>query len=143
DGWLAATLLDEGKADREAAAAYAYYVETFPQPLERALQARSRLVDYARASGDSAQLTYWLQALVDADSGAGAQRSDRSRSLAAEASRDLGRMAARSAAQMRLTLPIESSLPRKKQAMEEAIRWLDRSAAYGFAETTTAATFEL
>lgn len=142
-GWLAAKLLDEGNAAREAAAAYTYYVETFPQPLERGLEARSRLVDYARASGDSAQLTYWLQALVDADSGAGAQRSERSRSLAAEASLDLGRMAARKAAQLRLTLPIERSLPTKKQAMEEAIRWLDRTAGYGFAETTTAATFEL
>jgi tetratricopeptide (TPR) repeat protein len=142
-GWLAATLLDEGNSDREAAAAYVFYVETFPQPLERSLEARSRLVDYARKSGDSSQLTYWLQALVDADSSAGAQRSDRSRSLAAEASLDLGRMAARNAAQLRLSLPIESSLPRKKQAMEEAIRWLDRSASYGFAETTTAATFEL
>ncbi|MES0872407.1 tetratricopeptide repeat protein [Sinimarinibacterium thermocellulolyticum] len=142
-GWLAATLLDEGKADREAAAAYAYYVEIFAQPLERTIEARSRLVHYARASGDRDQLAYWLESLVDADTNAGAQRSNRSRSLAAEASLELGRMAARKATQIRLTLPIESSLPRKKQAMEDAIRWLDRAAGYGFAETTTAATFEL
>lgn len=141
--WLAATLFDEGKAADDAAGAYARYVEAYPRPLERALEARSRLVDYARASGNATQLSFWLQALVDADSAAGAERSNRSRSLAAEASLELGRMAARDVARLRLSLPIENSLPRKQQAMQEAIRWLDRAAGYGFAETTTAATFEL
>ena len=141
--WLAATLFDEGEAADDAAGAYARYVETYPRPLERALEARSRLVDYARASGNATQLNFWLQALVDADSAAGTERSNRSRSLAAEASLELGRMAARDVARLRLSLPIENSLPRKQQAMQEAIRWLDRAAGYGFAETTTAATFEL
>lgn len=142
-GWLAATLYDEGKADAQAAAAYEQYVKNFPRPLDRALDARARLVDYARARNDRAQLVHWQRELVTADDSAGSERSPRSRTLAAEASLDLGRMAARDAAALRLSLPIERSLPAKKQAMEEAIRWLGKAAGYGFAETTTAATFEL
>jgi cellulose synthase operon protein C len=142
-GWLTATLYDEGKADAQAAAAYEQYVNTFPRPLDRALDARARLVDYARARNDRGQLAFWQRELVAADETAGSERSARSRTLAAEASLDLGRMAARDAAALRLTLPIERSLPARKQAMEEAIRWLGKAAGYGFAETTTAATFEL
>jgi cellulose synthase operon protein C len=141
--WLAATLFDEGKADADAAAAYETYVKSFPRPLDRALDARARLVDYARARGEATQLAFWQRELVAADDSAGSERSPRSRALAAEASLDLGRAAARAAATLRLTLPIERSLPAKQQAMEEAIRWLGKAAGYGFVETTTAATFEL
>lgn len=140
--WLSATLFDTAQSAEEAEAAYDFYVQRFPRPLDRALDARSRLVDYARPRGGEL-LERRLQELVSADETAGAERSDRSRALAAQASLDLGRIAAAQAKSLTLTLPIEKSLPRKKQAMEKAIRWLDRAAAYGFAETTTVATFEL
>lgn len=141
--WLSATLFDEAKASGDAEAAYEFYVQRFPRPLERALDARSRLVDYARDSGNGERLGHWLRELVSADETAGAERSPRSRALAATSSLDLGRIAAADARAIRLSLPIERNLPRKKQAMEEAIRWLGKAAAYGFAETTTAATHEL
>lgn len=141
--WLSATLFDEGRSVGEASSAYEFYVKSFPRPLDRALDARSKLVEYARQSGNATQLSFWQRELVTADETAGPERSARSRSLAAEASLDLGRMAAATAATMRLTLPIEASLPRKQQAMEEALRWLGKAAEYGFVETTTAATYEL
>lgn len=141
--WLAATLYEESGDLATTATAYTFYVENFPRPLARALDARSKLVAYARSSGDSAQLRRWLQELVRADETAGEERSGRSQSLAAESSLDLGRMAAAEARGVPLTLPIEASLPRKNKAMEQAIEWLGKAAGYGFAETTTAATFEL
>ncbi|MEQ1437936.1 tetratricopeptide repeat protein [Fontimonas sp. SYSU GA230001] len=141
--WLSATLFDEGKSTAEAEAAYETYVRNFPRPLDRALDARARLVEYARASGNTPRLSQWLRELVTADETAGGERSPRSKALAAQSSLDLGRMAADDTRAQRLTLPIERSLPRKKQAMEEAIRWLGKAAGYGFAETTTAATYEL
>ncbi|HEX4896692.1 MAG TPA: tetratricopeptide repeat protein [Solimonas sp.] len=141
--WLAATLYDQGQAVPQAASAYEYYVKTFPRPLARALDARSRLVEYARAGNDTAKLSYWLRDLVSADDTAGAERSDRSKSLAAQASLDLGRMAVTDARALRLSAPVEKSLPRKRQAMDGALQWLNRAAAYGYAEITTAATYEV
>jgi TolA-binding protein len=141
--WLSATLFDEAKADAEAARAYEFYVRTFPRPLPRALDARDRLVAYARLSGDRDRLTFWLRELVAADETAGNERSDRSRALAAQAALDLGRLSASDTVALRLTQPVDKSLPRKKQAMEATIQWLDRAAAYGFADITTAATYEL
>lgn len=142
-GWLSATLYEEAGAKVETAQAYEYYVTNFPRPLDRAIDARAKLVEYARSTGDRTQLTRWMQELVRADETAGAERSPRSKTLAAQSSLDLGRMAAADARAIALTLPIESSLPRKKQAMEQAINWLGKAAGYGFAETTTAATYEL
>lgn len=141
--WLSATLFDESKATAEAARAYEFYVKTFPRPLARTLDARNRLVEYARAGGDSARLNYWLRDLVTADETAGAERSDRSRALAAQSSLELGRIEAAQARTLRLTLPVEKSLPGKRQAVERSISWLNKAAAYGFADITTAATFEV
>ena len=44
---------------------------------------------------------------------------------------------------MPLTLPIERSLPAKRDAIRSAIGWLDQAAGHGFASVTTAATYEL
>lgn len=141
--WLSATLYKEAGNRVGAEQAFEYYATTFPRPLDRALEARSELVEYARARGDRAQLERWLNELVRSDETAGSARSDRSRELAAKSSLELGQMAAATARSIPLSLPVEQSLPRKKQAMETAIGWLNKSAAYGYAETTTASTFEV
>ncbi len=141
--WLSATLFDEAKAGPDAARAYEFYVRTFPRPLARATDARDRLVQFARSAGDRTRLAYWLREQVSADDTAGAERSERSRSLAAQASLELGRLAAADVRALRLTLPVEKSLPAKQKAMEEATRWLGKAATYNFAEITTASTFEL
>ena len=141
--WLSATLFDEAKAAPEAARAYELYVRAYPRPLERAVEARARLVEFARASGDRNRLSLWLRETVSADDGAGNQRSERSKALAAKASLELGQMAATDVRAVRLTLPVERSLPAKQKAMEGAIQWLGKAAGYDYAEITTAATFEL
>lgn len=141
--WLSATLYEQANAADNAATAFEYYVTQFPRPLPRAIEARVRLVDHARVTGDRDGLAKWLRELVSADDTAGQERTPQSRSLAAQSSLELGRMAADDARAIPLTLPIERNLPRKKQAMEDAIRWLGKASSFGFAETTTAATDEL
>ncbi|HUP93026.1 MAG TPA: tetratricopeptide repeat protein [Solimonas sp.] len=141
--WLAATLFDEAKDNVEAARSYEYYVTSFPRPLDRAMDARERLVAYARLRSDLPQLTRWLRDIVAAHDSAGAEASDRTRGMAAKASLEIGRMSASEFRSQRLTLPIERSLPAKKRAMEAAIQSLTKAGSYGFADVTTAATYEL
>lgn len=141
--WLSATLFNDAKSVGEAEAAFIYYVENFPRPLDRTIDARSRLVEFARKRGDMPALKRWLSELVSADASAGSERTPASQALAAKSSLELGRMAAADASRLRLTLPIEKSLPARKAAMQEAIRWLGSAASFGFTETTTAATYEL
>lgn len=142
-GWFAATLFDQGKDSAGAARAYEFYIGSFPRPLARAMDARQRLADMARDRGDAAGRTRWLREIMIADDTAGAERSDRSKIMAATAAIELARNAAAEVKQIALSAPLEKSLPRKKQAMELATQALSRAANYGYAEITTAATYEL
>jgi tetratricopeptide (TPR) repeat protein len=141
--WLTATLYDEAKLPAQAGPAYQYYVGAFPRPIDRAMQARSRLVDISRDSRNTEQQLYWLREIVNADAAAGGDRSDLTKALAAKSSLELGRITAAQAKTLRITLPIESSLPAKQKAVEAAIQAFNRAAGYGFADVTTAATYEL
>jgi TolA-binding protein len=140
--WLATGLLEQAK-DPQTAAAYEAYVQQYPQPFERALEARQKLADFAGARGDAAKRLYWLREVIAADAAAGAARSPRSRQLAAQATLELARLDADQAARIPLKLPLKQSLPPKKAAIERAIAALSKAADYGVAEVTTAATFEL
>ena len=140
--WLAATLLDRAQ-DPRAAAEYEAYVKAHPQPLERAVEARQKLADYAEARKDAAKRQHWLRELVTADKNGGAARTPRTKLLAAQAVLEFGRGDAAKAAKVPLKLPLKQSLPLKKKAMEQAIATLSDASAYSIAEVSTAATFEL
>jgi len=141
--WLSATLFDEAKLPAQAGPAYQTYVTSYPRPIDRAMTARSRLVDYARDGRNVEQQLFWLRDIVNADASAGAERSDATRALAAKSSLEVGRITAAQAKTLRITLPIEASLPAKQKAVEAAIQAFNRAAGYGFADVTTAASYEL
>ncbi|MGQ0697312.1 MAG: tetratricopeptide repeat protein [Panacagrimonas sp.] len=141
--WQAAKLFDSAKLPAESIRAYQSYVTTFPRPLERSMEARSRLMEISKARGDTPAQVYWLKEIVRADQSAGAERTDATKTLAATSSLELGRMSAAEAKRVRLTFPLDKTLASKKTAMEAAIAALNQAAGYGFAETTTAATFEV
>ncbi|MGQ0619108.1 MAG: tetratricopeptide repeat protein [Panacagrimonas sp.] len=141
--WQAAKLYDKGGLAVDSVRSYQAFVTNFPRPIDRAMEARSRLVEIAKSRGDVPLQTYWLREIVKADETAGSARTDVTRTLAATSSLELGRIASIDAKRLRISLPIEKTLPLKKAAMESAIATLNQAAAYGLAETTTAATFEL
>ena len=141
--WLAATLFDQAKSPADAAKSYEAYVISYPRPLVRSMEARSRLADYARDSGDTVLLSRWLRDIIAADDSAGAERTEKMHVLAAKSAMELARFNIADAKQIRLTLPVEKSLPRKKAAMDIAIQSLAKAGSYGYSDITTAATFEL
>ena len=141
--WQAAKLYDGAKLGPDSFRAYQAYVTAFPRPLDRSMEARSRLMELSKARGDTPAQVFWLNEIVKADENAGSARTDATRTLAATSSLEIGRMNAADAKRLRLTAPLDKSLAAKKTAMETAISSLNRAANYGFAETTTAATFEI
>ena len=142
-GWQAAKLFDDANRPADALKAYEFYVGAFPSPVEPAIEARRRIADLYRAKPDPYRYLFWLRELVAADENAGRERSERTRFLAAQAALDVGRITAQDAARIRLSLPVERSLPQRKDAVEAAIQSLEKAAAYGYADITTAATYEL
>ena len=140
--WLAATTYDQAHQGQASAKAYELYLQGNAQPLDRAMEARRRLADLAKGS-DPAGYLHWLNEIVAADGAAGGGRDDASHLMAAQACLELARLDEAHARELSIELPINKSLPRRKAATETAIATLSAAAGYGYADITTAATYEL
>jgi outer membrane protein assembly factor BamD (BamD/ComL family) len=118
-------------------------VAQYPAPLDEAQQARQRLADYAAAGGDLTARDHWYREIVKADADAGSGRTARSHYLAAKAQLALAAGPRDEFRSIRLTLPLARTLAAKRRAMQRAMADYRLAAAYGVAEVTTAATYEM
>jgi tetratricopeptide (TPR) repeat protein len=118
-------------------------VARFPDPIVESIEARARLLDIARELGNEEERIARLEDIVRVDATAGAQRSDRTRFLAAKASLELAEPVRRKYEVVKLTQPLADSLKLKKALMEDVITAYTGAADYGIAEVTTAATYRL
>jgi tetratricopeptide (TPR) repeat protein len=138
----AADLYDKAGDSNKARAMLESFVKHFPQPLNPAMEARSRLSAMAAKAGDSGRRDFWLKDIVAADKAAGSGRTDRSRLLAAQATLTLAAPARETFNRVKLVAPLKKSLAEKRKAMEAALKAYEQAAGYQVAEVTTAATFE-
>ena len=142
--WSAAQLYDRASMAAAARRSYLVYLNGWPQPLDPAMQARQRLAELSAALDPGvASRRHWLEEIVRADESAGAARSDTSRHLAAQASLEIGKLDAIAARTIPLQMPLERSLASRRAATERSVAALERAAAFGFADITSAATYEL
>jgi cellulose synthase operon protein C len=141
--WQAAEL-HVAAGDRVAAArVYGEYVKRYPVPAGPALDARQTLADIARDAGDASSRQHWLEQIIVADRAAGAERSDRTKFLAATAALELARPLDAAARAIRLVVPLEKSFAAKRKALEAALDSYARTEEYGVAQVTTASAFAM
>ena len=138
----AAELYDKAGNAAKSRAMLESFVKHFPQPLNPAMEARSKLSEIAGKSGDIGGRDYWLKEIIAADRSAGAARTDRSRALAAKATLTLAAPAREEFVRIKLVAPLKKSLAEKRKAMEAALKAYTQAADYQVADVTTAATFE-
>ena len=96
-----------------------------------------------RARGDLPRYHEHLAALVAADAGAGAQRTDRTRYLAAQAGLVLAEPGYAAFNAVRLVEPLEQNLARKRELLDASLQEFERLISYEVGEVTTAATFHM
>lgn len=125
-----------GEGERVLAA----YISSYPAPLDDAQQTRLVLAGLYPAT--SKEHFTWLRSIVAADEAVGGG-SAKSQLMAADASYKLAMADVSFANSIRLSLPIEKSLPRRRAAMEKAISSLAKSSSFGFSDITTLANYEL
>ena len=118
-------------------------VARYPDPLSESIEARYRLLEIAEAQGNGAEVTARLNDIIDVDARAGAQRTDRTRFLAAKASIRLAEPVRKRFEVVKLTQPLAESMKLKRSLMEEVIEAYTGAAEYGVAEVTTESTFRL
>lgn len=140
--WQAAELYAADGQHAGEVRVYTALVSRFPVPAGEALEARLKLADLAAVDGDWPVRRRWLEDIVKADRDMGAERSDRSRFLAATSALELARPLRDAFNAVALTAPLDKSLKLKKSRMEQALQAYGQAADYGVAQVTTAATFE-
>ena len=141
--WKAAELYESSGSITSEHRVLQDIVVRYPNPLSESIEARYRLLDIAETSGNEAERVARLQDMVTIDATAGAQRSDRTRYLAATALIELAEPVRRRFEVMKLTQPLADSMKLKRSLMEDVIKVYTDAAGYGVAEVTTAATFRL
>lgn len=141
--WAAANhYLTAGEIDK-AMAVLGRYVAKYPQPFDLALEARAMLVELFAKKGRTQQQRQWQREIVRLDAGAGAQRSDRSKELAAIAALSFADDEALAFEKIALRAPLKKSVKAKKAAMESAFSAYNKAVAYGIESVVTAATYRV
>lgn len=141
--WNSAELYENAGDKSAARRVWKSFVAKFPDPLAESIEVRLRLANLAGDAGDARDRRDWLQNIIDTDAKAGAQRSERSKTLAARATLELAEPVRLAFVAVNLKAPLTDSLKLKKKRMEEALAAYDGAAAYGVAEVTTQATYRI
>jgi TolA-binding protein len=141
--WRSAELYSQTGQTAAAVTAYGKFVERYPHPVVEAVEARQKLLEIAVKTNNEAERQRWLQELVTADAGAGAERTDRTKYLAAKSQLELASPTRDAFRGAKLVIPLDKSLKTKKTRMEAALAAYGKAAEYGVAEVTTAANYEI
>ncbi|MDH4287796.1 MAG: tetratricopeptide repeat protein [Aquincola sp.] len=139
--WQAAELHGKGGNRVASAKAYERYLKQYPDPLERAVETRHRLVVIAKADGNAKREFDLQREIFIADQRGGSARTDRTRYLGAMAALALAEPAVDAYKKVALVEPLQRSLKNKKAKLEEALKGYAVAADYGVADVSTAATF--
>jgi hypothetical protein len=138
---LAGELYEEADDADRALAVYLAYVEQFPEPIETAVETRFSIAEIHRAAHDAAAYREQLRKIIATDEAAGAERTDRTRYLAARSALVFSEDLYERFDEIELAQPFEQNLQEKQQRMDEALTALRALVDYEVAEVTAAATF--
>ena len=138
---IAGEAYDEVNVVADAIRVYELYIVVYPRPLGIAMETRSRLAEIFKAELDYTRYYAMLGEIVAVDRDAGADRTDRSRYLAAFAALVLAEQGYEQFAELKLDQPFEESLAQKQDRMDASLEAFGDLIAYEVAEVTAAATF--
>jgi tetratricopeptide (TPR) repeat protein len=140
---VAGGLYEDAKLTDRALAVYLAYVSQFPKPVEVAVETRFKIAGMYEATHDPARYHDQLRQIVESDSAAGGERTDRVRYLAARSALVLAEGLYHQFDEIELRQPFEKNLQEKKRRMDAALESFDRLVDYEVGEVTAAATFYL
>ena len=140
---LAADLYAQAKEPDKALRVNQRYVSHFPRPVETALEKRNEIAAALKARKDTAGYVNELKQIVEADAGAGAERSERTRYLAATSALVLAEPLFKQFAEIKLIQPFDQNLLRKSAAMKTAKEAFENLLSYEVGDVTSAVTYYL
>ncbi len=138
---MAGDLYQQSNANDKALNAYGQYVAAFPKPLETAVETHFKMAEIHKAAHDDSLYQKELTEIVRIDAAGGAERTGRTRTLAARSALVLAEQTYQDFVAVKLRQPFEASLKEKKQRMDVTINAMSGLVNYEIADVTAAATF--
>lgn len=138
---MAAELYGKAKDSVNSLRVYKQFVVKFPKPLEFALETYYKIAMIHKSRDDLQNYRKTLQHIIKADATAGAERTDRTRYLAAQASLVIIEPQFDDFIAIKLVKPFKVSLTRKQKAMKSLVASYTKLVDYKVADVTAASTF--
>ena len=138
---VAGELYESSELMHHALAVYLRYVGEFPTPIETAAETRFKIAGMYEAARDEAAYHDQLRKIVEIDRGAGAERTARTRFVAAQSALVLSEGFYHRFDEVTLVQPFERHLKEKQRRMDAALEAFERLVDYEVGEVTAAATF--
>jgi len=139
--WKAAELYEEKGETDSAIRTYVDITKKYKRPYPQYLEAMHKLTSIYLAKDDEKNLSLWRNRIISSDKRvAKKDKTDRTKFIASNASLSLAKNKHNEFIQQELTLPLKTSLRKKKLAMQKAVEFYGRASIYGIPETATEAT---
>jgi tetratricopeptide (TPR) repeat protein len=137
----AADMYGKAKDTNNSLRVYHQFVVRFPKPLEFALETYYKIAMLYKSINDLNNYRRTLQHIITADANAGAERTDRTRYLAAEASLVIIEPRFDDFVAIKLVNPLKKSMKKKQTTMKQLLAAYGKLVDYKVADVTAASTF--
>ena len=141
--WLAAELYEKLNDSASRLRTYRRYVNSFPKPLEPAMEMRWKLATLYEQQGNNAQRDRWYGFVIEANERSTGASTARTRFLAASAQLTMAQPVFAAFDKVKLVEPLQKNLRRKKTKMEEALKLFSSVLDQKVAESTTNASYHI
>jgi tetratricopeptide (TPR) repeat protein len=139
--FLSAEYYEKSGQETKSLSMYQEYLQLYPEPFDLAMETRFKMSEAYKRLNDKNAYRYWLEEMIRYDLSAGDDRTDRSKYLAASAKNVFADENRQVFESIKLTLPLNESLPRKRDALDIALNAYQEILDYGVQEFTTQATY--
>ncbi|MGD8940756.1 MAG: tetratricopeptide repeat protein [Gammaproteobacteria bacterium] len=137
----AAEMYEKAEDTDNSLRVYKAFVVKFPKPLEFALETYYKIAMLYKSRDDLNNYRKSLQYIITADASAGAERTDRTKYLAAQASLVIIEPRFDAFIALKLVKPLEKTVKQKQKAMKDLVTSYSKLVDYQVADVTAASTF--
>ncbi len=137
----AAEMYEKAEDTDNSLRVYKAFVVKFPKPLEFALETYYKIAMLYKSRDDLNNYRKTLQYIITADASAGAERTDRTKYLAAQASLVIIEPRFDAFIALKLVKPLEKTVKEKQKTMKDLVGSYSKLVDYQVADVTAASTF--
>ncbi|MCY0965615.1 tetratricopeptide repeat protein [Parathalassolituus penaei] len=139
----AAEYYEKAGDNKNALLMYKRYANNYQQPFDPLIEAANKLQELYGKDNNAENRRYWLDQIIRLNRNAGPNQTQRSRYLAAGALYESAEDERKIYESIRLTLPLNKSVPVKNKALQDAQAKYTEAVESGVQEYTTASTYQI